>query len=122
MINTLDSNRLLNLKARYGIAINNGGSTNIYLSSKKLERELIEKLKNHFQTTMDLNIYIEKILSKVNDVDLCSVLLDWVKSNDSDTIIKETDKIKSFIALMRKNAAKINKLESDIENELIIDF
>lgn len=123
MISTLDSNRLLNLKARHGIAINSGGSTSIYLSSKKLERELQEKLSSYFSCTMDLNIYVEKILNKINDVDLCLTILDWVRSNKSEVVLKETKKIKSFMATMRRSAIKTEESEENDEEQLVdVDF
>lgn len=114
----LDSNRLLNLKQRHGISINTGNSTSIYLVSKKLERELELKLSEFFKCKMDLNIHIEKVLNKINDVEVCFAVLNYVKETQPDIVLQETSKIRSFMTLMKKSIVR-DLDDENIDEEIL---
>lgn len=125
MLNThlLDSNRLINIKQRHGISIRSGSSTSVYLLSRKIKNKLNEKLKSYFKYEMDLDIHVDRLISKFNDIDMCTVFAEYVEKTDSETLFKETSKLRPFISKMKKilletkAANKKNNLIEDIEGD-----
>lgn len=115
----LDSNRLINIKQRHGISISTGSSTSVYLLSRKIKRGLKEKLKPYYKYEMDLDIQVEKLLSKFNSTDICMVFLDYVETTSPDILYQETSKLRPFLSKMKKELSKLDKKakEDDSDDE-----
>lgn len=123
MISTLDSTRLLNLKQRHGILISSGNSTGVYTISRKCERKLKEKLESFFNYKTDLDIAVSKVIDKINDVAIFNTLIEYIENTESDQLLSEIVKIKSFISKIKKMSTKVDhSFEEEVDEDEFINF
>ena len=117
----LNSNSLLNLKARYGISIATTDSTSIYLSARKLERKLKTSLEPFFKYEIDLNIFVDRILDKIHDVSLCDAVSNYIDTITPKELYNEASKIKSFMLKMKSLAVKEKDDRLDDSDDFALD-
>jgi len=127
MQNLLDSNRLLNLKARHGVSIATTNTTSIYLSCKKLEKKLKQGLAEFFTYKMDLDIFVDKVLEKINEIEVCEAVEAYFDSQDPEIFIEKASKIKPFMIEMKKRASNNKakevkeKLTEELDDDIIVE-
>ena len=108
----LDNNSS-NLRVKVGTCITGGNSTTLYLKSRLLERELKGRLKDQFDYSIDLNIFVDKILEKVTTIEVCEVIRDYHMRSSKDQFVAEASKIKSFMIKMKKIAGSNDAEKED---------
>lgn len=119
----LDSSRLHQIKQRNGLAITNVTSTSIYLSSKKLERKIREKVKDHFIHNMERECFIDRIIEKVNSTALCETVSEYIDTVTPEELIKASEKIKPFFIKMRKiSESKTKDGKDEIDEDIDLDL
>lgn len=112
----LDNNNLINLKAKLGVSAPGKHATTLYLKSRLLEREMKVKLSKMFDHSIDLEIFVDKILEKISTVEVCEVVRNYHTQLAEKQFIAEASKIKSFMIKMKKIAGEVDKALDEDED------